>query len=368
MVFYIIPPRKFVSSPIAGGGYVASLNNLTGAITLSVGSGMSPIQSSSGNIQLSVNTTLFVKRTVDDTVTANLKFIHPGSGYGLKLHTRSDAEINPVAGPSDTGAVYFNTSVKRIRVYDGLQWIDMAAEGTITSIEAGDGLKVDGGGLNPIVTAGIIAIDKTQNFTWTGSHVYSQAITFASGQTFDGTRLRVTNQQKGAIIYALNSGNANPAWRVLNPGSPGDVLTISSNSEPIWSSNPDVSAYPRWYKVVVRNTDLAYGDTTAKYPLFTLPAGGFVHAVKIKTITAFAKVGSSYLNANVGNLNVSNKYSNNFDLRAAVTDTSMLAEVTEGGESHVNESLLYLHLSSDATLSGWSAGEVHVFLFVSVAA
>ena len=132
---------------------------------------------------------------------------------------------------SSYGAIYFDTSVNKLRVFTPSGWsLVGSGGGGITGIYSGNGVSFIPA-TSPITDTGTITVDQSYNFNWTGSQSYSQAISFAAGQTFDITKLSITSQAAGDVIY-YNGTN----WTRLGIGNTGEVLTVATGAtKPEWS-------------------------------------------------------------------------------------------------------------------------------------
>ena len=132
---------------------------------------------------------------------------------------------------SSYGAIYFDTSVNKLRVFTPSGWSFIGGGGGgITGIYSGNGVSFIPA-TSPITDTGTITVDQTYGFNWTGSQSFSQAISFAAGQTFDITKLSITSQAAGDLIY-YNGTN----WTRLGIGNTGEVLTVATGAtNPEWS-------------------------------------------------------------------------------------------------------------------------------------
>jgi hypothetical protein len=131
---------------------------------------------------------------------------------------------------SSYGAIYFDTSVNKLRVFTPSGWSLVGGGGGITGIYSGNGISFIPA-TSPITDTGTITVDQSYNFNWTGSQSFSQAISFAAGQTFDITKLSITSQAAGDVIY-YNGTN----WTRLGIGNTGEVLTVATGAtKPEWS-------------------------------------------------------------------------------------------------------------------------------------
>lgn len=131
---------------------------------------------------------------------------------------------DPVTG--NTGDLYFNTISSVARIYDGSNWKTL--NGTVTSVGGTAGIITDLLGNAPIISTGNLQLDLTYSPTWTGIHTFTQAIVFASGQTFDITKLSIGGQTNGDLIR-YNSG-----WQRVGIGTSNQVLTVVGGL-PVWA-------------------------------------------------------------------------------------------------------------------------------------
>lgn len=138
------------------------------------------------------------------------------------------ANLAPVVAPGLAGQVYFNTSSKRIQVYDGAGWT--SAGGGITSITTGIGLSST---QNPIIDVSTISVDQTSQLTWTlaqtfttgliagivTSPLYTSSSTIAlrpAANSVAGIMFQNNSSQSVMVIDTLNNrvgiGVTNPAY------------------------------------------------------------------------------------------------------------------------------------------------------------
>ena len=138
------------------------------------------------------------------------------------------ANLAPVSAPGLAGQIYFNTSSKRIQVYDGFGWT--SAGGGITSITTGIGLSST---QNPIIDVSTIAVDQTSQLTWTlaqtfttgliagivTSPLYTSSSTIAlrpATNSVAGIMFQNNSSQSVMVIDTLNNrvgiGVTNPAY------------------------------------------------------------------------------------------------------------------------------------------------------------
>jgi hypothetical protein len=291
--FYIVPPRLIVGS-LQGNNYVTSLNNFRGDVNIVTESPLTLLRqfnniilgfdstgfiTTSGgtitgnlNFNVSAATTYGIQllsKTVDptgtppqgaiyyNTATQTIRIYdgawsdYTGTGSTVNYDTfylRLDGTNQPVTGfvgfdeyirvankygiqasfGSSYGAIYYDTSVNKLRVFTPSGWSVVGGAG-ITGIYAGSGVTFITS--SPITNAGTITVDEGYNFNWTGSQSFSQAISFAAGQTFDITKLSITSQAAGDVIY-FNGTN----WTRLGIGNTGELLTVATGAtKPQWS-------------------------------------------------------------------------------------------------------------------------------------
>jgi hypothetical protein len=132
---------------------------------------------------------------------------------------------------SSYGAIYYDTSVNKLRVYTPSGWsLVGSGGGGITGIYSGSGVSFIPS-TSPITDTGTITVDESYNFNWTGSQSFTQAINFAASQTFDIGKLSITSQAAGDVIYYNGT-----SWTRLGIGNTGEVLTVAIGAtKPEWS-------------------------------------------------------------------------------------------------------------------------------------
>jgi hypothetical protein len=116
------------------------------------------------------------------------------------------------------GQVYYNTDTNKLDLYNGSSWV--AVGSGITSITAGSGISLSS---NPITSYGSVSVNEAYNFNWTGTHTYSQPITFSTSQTFDASKLTIPYEVQGDILHFDGT-----AWARFPLGTPNQVLSVSN--------------------------------------------------------------------------------------------------------------------------------------------
>jgi len=284
--FYIVPPRLIVGS-LQRSNVVTSLNTLRGDLSFKVSpdTGLT-LNINSGVFNFSIQPDFYIKKS-GDTVPSNIIFRPDPGKYGLAVgsgaadpgigvsgalyfnttygvlkvyngttwneiastgtsgitqsfadtrYLRLDGGNVPTSAISmgsqflglanlttrvaagTAGQVYFNTDTNRLDLYNGSSWVPVGSG--ITQLNAGNGITLSN---NPITTFGTVGVDQSYNFNWTGTHTYSNAITFASSQLFDASKLTIAYEVQGDILH-FNGTN----WARLPLGTPNQVLSVSN--------------------------------------------------------------------------------------------------------------------------------------------
>jgi hypothetical protein len=292
--FYIVPPRLIVGS-FDKNNAVTSLNNLRGDLSINADStnGVN-LNITRGILTFSITPNFYIK-SAGDTVAGNVVFTPSAGNYGLavgsgstypttaasgalfydtsvgKLKIYSGSSWSEITGSGGittattdarywmldgsntptanislgssllrlanlttrvsaglSGQIYFNTDTNKIDFYNGATWNSVGTG--ITSIIVGNGISSSAG--SPIVSQSTISVNENANFTWTGSHVYTSAITYAAAQTFDITKLSASGSTSGDIIYYSGSN-----WARFGIGSTSQVLTVNTSGDGItWAA------------------------------------------------------------------------------------------------------------------------------------
>jgi hypothetical protein len=148
-------------------------------------------------------------------------------------------------------------------------------------------------------------------------------------------------------------------------------VTINASLDAIDEVLPFASgegSSPSWVKRTVAFDDLAAASPTNDIELYSLPAGGMIHAVKLKHSTAFAGGSLSAYVVSVGIAGDLDKYMSGgaFDVFQAVSGTAFQVNSVVGAEN--NGAAASIRISATATgddLDAATAGVVDVWLLVS---
>lgn len=287
--FYIVPPRLIVGS-LQRSNVVTSLNTLRGDLSFKVSpdTGLT-LNINSGVFNLSIQPDFYIKKS-GDIVPSNIIFQPDPGKYGLAVgsgandpgigvsgalyfnttynvlkvyngsvwneiastgtsgitqsfadtrYLRLDggnvptsalsmgsqflgfANLTTRSAAGTAGQVYYNTDTNRLDLYNGSSWI--AVGSGVTQITAGNGISLSN---NPITTYGTVSINENYNFNWTGSHTFSQPITFSASQTFDASKLTIAYEVAGDLLKfdGLN-------WVRMPKGSPHQILSVACCSD-----------------------------------------------------------------------------------------------------------------------------------------
>jgi len=287
--FYIVPPRLIVGS-LQRSNVVTSLNTLRGDLSFKVSpdTGLT-LNINSGVFNLSIQPDFYIKKS-GDIVPSNIIFQPDPGKYGLAVgsgladpgigvsgalffnttynvlkvydgstwneiastgtsgitqsfadnrYLRLDGGNVPTGAISmgsqflrfanlttrstagTAGQVYYNTDTNKLDLYNGSAWIPVGSG--ITQLSAGNGISLSN---NPITTLGTVSINENYNFNWTGSHTFTQPITFSTSQMFDASKLTIAYEVAGDL---LKFDGVN--WVRMPKGSPHQVLSVACCSD-----------------------------------------------------------------------------------------------------------------------------------------
>lgn len=123
-----------------------------------------------------------------------------------------------------------------------------------------------------------------------------------------------------------------------------------------------------WSKYTVTYSDLSAAALTNSISLFTLPAGGIIHAVKIKHSTAFAGTSITAYNVSVGITGTLAKYASAFNvLQAVANDTFQLSSGLFSENNVATTDVKVTATSVGANLSAATQGSVDIWVLTSTA-
>lgn len=135
------------------------------------------------------------------------------------------------------------------------------------------------------------------------------------------------------------------------------ALSVTSNLTPM----------PQWVKVsTIPYLAFSAAATTLNVTLFSLVAGGMIHAIFIKHATAFAGGVISAATFSVGISGNNTKYAAAFDIFQAVSGTAFQLTNTPGVESMTGATNITGTITvTGANLSALTAGQVEVWALLS---
>ena len=322
--FYIVPPRLIVGS-LQRSNVVTSLNTLRGDLSFKVSpdTGLT-LNINSGVFNLSIQPDFYIKKS-GDIVPSNIIFQPDPGKYGLAVgsgltdpstgisgalyfnttynvlkvydgstwneiastgtsgitqsfadtrYLRLDGGNVPTGAISmgsqflrfanlttrslagSAGQVYFNTDTNKLDLYNGSAWIPVGSG--ITQLSAGNGITLSN---NPITTFGTVGVNEAYNFNWTGTHTYTQPITFSPSQMFDASKLTIAYEVQGDILHFDGT-----SWARLPLGTPNQVLSVSNCGGDVeWHSLVAGSGIAITYSagsLIFSNTGAGSGGTT----------------------------------------------------------------------------------------------------------
>lgn len=124
----------------------------------------------------------------------------------------------------------------------------------------------------------------------------------------------------------------------------------------------------KWTKYTVAYTALSTAATTNNITLFTLPAGGIIHGVKIKHSTSFTGGAISAYTLSVGITGTLAKYATAYDVfQATASNTFQLSNIL-GSEDHTSTTAIKVAATSTgANLNAATAGSADIWVLTSQA-
>lgn len=120
-----------------------------------------------------------------------------------------------------------------------------------------------------------------------------------------------------------------------------------------------------WQKFTAAEADFTAAALSEDIELFQLPAGGIIHAVKIKHSTAFSGGGSTSALMSVGIVGNLEKYASLFDVFQAVADDTFQLSDALGSENHGAATSIRLQLTANVNVSLFTAGAVDLWVLTS---
>lgn len=126
--------------------------------------------------------------------------------------------------------------------------------------------------------------------------------------------------------------------------------------------------FPSWRRFDVSFGDVSVGATSSSVEILSLPAGGIIHAVRLRHTTAFAGAGITGVTASVGISGDAAKYASAFDVAQVVAgDTFQLSVGPFTEHATAATSVLLTAVATGATLAALTAGALQAHALISVA-
>ncbi len=148
-------------------------------------------------------------------------------------------------------------------------------------------------------------------------------------------------------------------------GAAGGIATLDGASEV--AQSPASRALPRWEKITVDESAFTAAATSEDIELFVLPAGGVIHAVKIKHSTAFSGGSVASFTVSVGITGNLTKYATAFDVFQATSGTAFQLSTVVGSENHGATTSIRIEATSTGDdVVAATAGSVDVWVLTSV--
>jgi hypothetical protein len=196
---------------------------------------------------------------------------------------------------------------------------------------------------------------------------------FSTGQVFDADptlrSVQTLLRQNPPPIVAFTPGTA---FTALPAGVPGGAATLDVGGTVPTAQLPTAAALDAevavWTKYSITAAAFTASAATEDIELFSLPAGGVIHAVKIKHSTAFSGGALSAMTLSVGIVGTLAKYATAFDVFQAVGATVQQLTSTVGTENHSAATSIRLAATATTdTLDNVTVGAVDVWVLVSTA-
>ena len=125
---------------------------------------------------------------------------------------------------------------------------------------------------------------------------------------------------------------------------------------------PGAWIFGSWHKYTKTFSDLSAASPTNNITLFSLPAGGLIHMVKIKHSVAFSGGGLTTYTISLGITGTLDKYASAFDVfQAAAATTFQISEIV-GSESHTAATDIKIAAAASGNLNLAAAGSVDVWV------
>jgi hypothetical protein len=149
-------------------------------------------------------------------------------------------------------------------------------------------------------------------------------------------------------------------------GAANGVATLDANTTLTAAQIPSV--VPQWVKTTLTFSSFSFAGSTNDVQAYLLPAGGVIHAVKIKQSASFTGGTISAYTVSVGISGNFTKYASAFDVFQSPSNTTFQLSNSFGSENHgVTTSIRAQAISTGDTLNNATTGSVDIWLLVSTA-
>lgn len=201
---------------------------------------------------------------------------------------------------------------------------------------------------------------------WFPSGGTTQAFQFAS------ERVRLGAVYAGSLWDITTAGNitidTTPMTWAIKPAALNASTAVWPNSA--GTTIASAQAIPQWVHVgnAISYISLAAASTTNSIALFTLPAAGVIHGIKVIHSTAFAGASITAYTVSVGIASNVIRYASAFNVFQAPSGTSFqLTNEMISENNAATTAVVLTAVSTGANLNAASAGVVDVYALLSVA-
>lgn len=136
---------------------------------------------------------------------------------------------------------------------------------------------------------------------------------------------------------------------------------------PVAGTRVAVGGTHQWLKFSITEANFTAAATSEHIELFSLPAGGIIHAVKIKHSTAFSGGGAASVTLSVGIATDTTKYASAFDVFQATGNTTFQLSDSFNSENHGAATSIRVEAVSDVNVGNLTAGAADIWVLVSEA-
>jgi len=236
---YIVPERRIVANigGMSSGGYVASLNGLTGAVNVAEGDGIVvAVNSDTNQITISLATIsggLYVLKS-GDYMSGNLIFQGLTTNeFGLGLWSTNTLNESSISNQI-TGAIYFNTSTDSIRIFNGSGWHNINLDSLTQTTGDARYLQLSGGTMTGSIIMSSSSVITLYNSTTPPATTAPGSVYFNSNtgvkqlQYYNGTSWVGTGSGSVTLINTSNGITGGPI-------STTGTISLDLTYSPTWT-------------------------------------------------------------------------------------------------------------------------------------